>query len=70
MENHAIFIQLTLIEIKFKMQAQLLMVVHHRDLVSLIGYCNEGERKALIYEYMANGNLQRHLSGNLYFVLQ
>ena len=45
------------------MQAQLLMIVHHRNLVSLVGYCDEDENKALIYEYMANGNLQQHLSG-------
>ncbi|TXG68789.1 hypothetical protein EZV62_003724 [Acer yangbiense] len=43
--------------------AQLLMVVHHRNLVSLIGYCDDRENKALIYEYMVNGNLQQHLSG-------
>jgi len=46
------------------MQAQLLTIVHHRNLVSLIGYCNEGEIKALIYEYMANGNLQQQLLGD------
>ena len=45
------------------MQAQLLMIVHHKNLVSLVGYCDEGENKALIYEYMANGNLQQGLSG-------
>ena len=45
------------------MQAQLLMIVHHKNLVFLVGYCDEGENKALIYEYMANGNLQQHLSG-------
>jgi serine/threonine protein kinase len=50
------------------MQAQLLTIVHHRNLVSLIGYCDEGETKALIYEYMANGNLQQLLLGNLYFI--
>ncbi|PNX80314.1 leucine-rich repeat receptor-like protein kinase at2g19210-like protein, partial [Trifolium pratense] len=41
--------------------AQLLLIVHHRNLVSLIGFCDEGEIKALVYEYMANGNLQQQL---------
>ena len=47
----------------FEIQAQLLMIVHHRNEVSLVGYCDEGEKKALIYEFMANGNLHQHLSG-------
>ncbi|KAK0594998.1 hypothetical protein LWI29_002465 [Acer saccharum] len=47
---------------EFRAEAQLLMVVHHRNLVSLIGYCDDRENKALIYEYMVNGNLQQHLS--------
>jgi len=49
------------------MQAQLLMIVHHRNLVPLIGYCDGGQIRALIYEYMTNGNLQ-HFLGNLYFI--
>jgi len=40
------------------------MIVHHRNLVSLIGYCDEDEKKALIYEYMGNGNVQQYLLGN------
>ena len=51
------------LECWFEIQAQLLMIVHHRNLVSLVGYCDEGVKKALIYEYMANGNLLQHLSG-------
>nr|POF10769.1 putative leucine-rich repeat receptor-like serine/threonine-protein kinase [Quercus suber] len=47
---------------EFQAEAQLLMRVHHRNLVSLVGFCDEGEEKALIYEYMANGNLHQHLS--------
>ena len=51
------------------MQAQILTVVHHRNLVSLVGYCDEAENKALIYEFMSNGNLGNHLSGKLWFWL-
>ncbi|KAL9663302.1 hypothetical protein QQ045_028142 [Rhodiola kirilowii] len=47
---------------EFKAEAQLLMIVHHRNLTSLIGYCDEGDNLGLIYEYMANGNLQSHIS--------
>ncbi|KAI6671829.1 hypothetical protein NL676_006714 [Syzygium grande] len=48
--------------IYWDIKAQLLMVVHHRNLVSLIGYCEEFENMALIYEFMFNGNVQQHLS--------
>nr|POE69201.1 putative leucine-rich repeat receptor-like serine/threonine-protein kinase [Quercus suber] len=47
---------------EFRAEAQLLMIVHHKNLVSLVGYCDEGATKALIYEYMASGNLLQHLS--------
>lgn len=43
------------------------MRVHHTNLTSLIGYCNEGTYMALIYKYMANGNLGDYLSGEYYF---
>ncbi|KAI9079197.1 hypothetical protein K1719_038802 [Acacia pycnantha] len=48
---------------QFQAEVKLLMRVHHRNLTSLIGYCNEETNKGLIYEYMANGNLQDYLSG-------
>ncbi|XP_050285793.1 LRR receptor-like serine/threonine-protein kinase IOS1 isoform X2 [Quercus robur] len=47
---------------EFRAEAEILVRVHHRNLVSLIGYCDEGKNKALIYEYMANGNLHQYLS--------
>ncbi|KOM44466.1 hypothetical protein LR48_Vigan05g207100 [Vigna angularis] len=42
--------------------AQLLMRVHHKNLASFLGYCNEVGRTAIIYEYMTNGNLEEYLS--------
>ncbi|WZZ11498.1 hypothetical protein YC2023_097419 [Brassica napus] len=48
---------------EFKTEVELLLRVHHVNLVSLIGYCDEGNDLALIYEYMGNGNLKEHLSG-------
>ncbi|KAA8541722.1 hypothetical protein F0562_022874 [Nyssa sinensis] len=47
---------------EFQAEANLLMSVHHRNLTSLVGYCIEGTDMGIIYEYMANGNLERHLS--------
>ncbi|XP_062087596.1 LRR receptor-like serine/threonine-protein kinase IOS1 [Humulus lupulus] len=49
---------------QFQAEVQLLMKVYHRNLTSLVGYCNEGTELALIYEYMANGDLASHLSGH------
>ncbi|XP_019099845.1 PREDICTED: putative receptor-like protein kinase At3g46340 [Camelina sativa] len=42
---------------------ELLLRVHHVNLVSLVGYCDEGDHLALIYECMSNGDLKDHLSG-------
>ncbi|XP_022964167.1 LRR receptor-like serine/threonine-protein kinase IOS1 isoform X2 [Cucurbita moschata] len=54
---------------EFKAEAQILAIVHHRNLVSLVGYCDEAENKALIYEFMANGNLRKNLSDSTTKVL-
>ncbi|WZZ76355.1 hypothetical protein YC2023_087725 [Brassica napus] len=47
---------------EFQVEAELLLTVHHRNLASFVGYCDDGRGMALIYEYMANGNLQDYLS--------
>lgn len=50
------------------MQVNLLIRVHHRNLTTLVGYCKDGTNAGLIYEYMANGNLHKHLSGLAYLL--
>ncbi|WJX71033.1 hypothetical protein P8452_55071 [Trifolium repens] len=46
---------------QFQAEAKLFDVVHHKYLIGLIGYCDDDTNMALIYEYMANGDLAKHL---------
>ncbi|AEE32390.1 Leucine-rich repeat protein kinase family protein [Arabidopsis thaliana] len=48
---------------QFKAEVELLLRVHHKNLVSLVGYCEKGKELALVYEYMANGDLKEFFSG-------
>ncbi|CAN6356586.1 unnamed protein product [Urochloa humidicola] len=48
---------------EFLAEAQHLTRVHHKNLVSLIGYCKDKKHMALVYEYMHGGNLEDRLRG-------
>ncbi|KAF6991205.1 hypothetical protein CFC21_008316 [Triticum aestivum] len=48
---------------EFLAEAQTLAKIHHKNLVSLFGYCKEREYMALVYEYMSEGALDEHLRG-------
>jgi len=43
----------------------MLSLLHHPNLVSMIGYCAEGDQRLLVYEYMPLGSLESHLHGNV-----
>uniref|UniRef100_A0A0E0M093 Protein kinase domain-containing protein n=1 Tax=Oryza punctata TaxID=4537 RepID=A0A0E0M093_ORYPU len=47
----------------FLAEVESLTKVHHKNLVSLVGYCSEKAHLALVYEYMSRGNLFDHLRG-------
>ena len=49
------------IEEQFMAQMGTIGKVHHFNLVQLYGFCFERDLRALVYEYMANGSLDRHL---------
>ncbi|KAG4949292.1 hypothetical protein JHK82_042499 [Glycine max] len=49
------------IEEQFMAEVGTIGKVHHFNLVQLIGFCFERDLRALVYEYMENGSLDRYL---------
>ncbi|XP_057435438.1 probable LRR receptor-like serine/threonine-protein kinase At1g06840 isoform X2 [Lotus japonicus] len=48
---------------EFLTEIELLSRLHHRNLVTLIGYCDEEGEQMLVYEFMPNGTLRDWISG-------
>ncbi|XP_078444594.1 receptor protein kinase TMK1-like [Wolffia australiana] len=46
---------------EFRSEISVLSRVRHRNLVSLLGYCLEGDERVLVYEYMPMGALSQRL---------
>ncbi|KAF2578746.1 hypothetical protein F2Q68_00000650 [Brassica cretica] len=46
---------------EFLVEVLMLSLLHHTNLVNLIGYCADGDQRLLVYEYMALGSLEDHL---------
>uniref|UniRef100_J3MWS0 non-specific serine/threonine protein kinase n=1 Tax=Oryza brachyantha TaxID=4533 RepID=J3MWS0_ORYBR len=53
---------------EFFTEVQNLTKVHHKNLVSLVGYCLEKDHLALVYEYMVQGSLFDHLRESNYLM--
>ncbi|GLU22214.1 hypothetical protein SLE2022_383050 [Rubroshorea leprosula] len=50
-------------EREFQAEVEIISRVHHRHLVSLVGYCITGEKRLLVYEFVPNNTLEFHLHG-------
>ncbi|KAG2558985.1 hypothetical protein PVAP13_8NG347400 [Panicum virgatum] len=48
-------------EKQFRAEVSSIGIIQHINLVKLIGFCCEGARRLLVYEYMPNGSLATHL---------
>ncbi|XP_026398418.1 proline-rich receptor-like protein kinase PERK1 [Papaver somniferum] len=51
-------------EREFQAEVDIISRVHHRHLVSLVGYCIAGGQRMLVYEFVPNKTLEFHLHGN------
>lgn len=50
-------------EREFQAEIETISRVHHKHLVSLVGYCITRFKRLLVYEFVCNGSLEFHLHG-------
>ncbi|KAK6119097.1 hypothetical protein DH2020_047140 [Rehmannia glutinosa] len=55
--------------LEFKTEIELLSRIHHKNVVSLVGFCYEQGEQMLVYEYISKGTLRDCLSGKSGFWL-
>ncbi|KAK2968825.1 hypothetical protein RJ640_028218 [Escallonia rubra] len=48
---------------EFIEEVRYLSAIQHRNIVTLLGYCQEGGQQILVYEYIPNGSVSIHLYG-------
>ncbi|KAG6541368.1 hypothetical protein Mapa_017237 [Marchantia paleacea] len=50
-------------DMEFCAEVEVLNCAQHRNVVALIGYCMEENKRLLVYEFVCNGSLNSHLRG-------
>lgn len=50
-------------EVDFAADVEVLGGVKHKNLLSVRGYCSEGQERLVVYDYMQNLSLLSHLHG-------
>ncbi|XP_022859841.1 proline-rich receptor-like protein kinase PERK8 [Olea europaea var. sylvestris] len=50
-------------EREFRAEVEIISRIHHRHLVSLVGYCISEHQRLLVYDYVPNNTLDYHLHG-------
>ncbi|CAL5096648.1 unnamed protein product [Urochloa decumbens] len=50
-------------EREFQAEVEIISRVHHRHLVSLVGYCSSNNQRLLVYDFVPNNTLHYHLHG-------
>ncbi|XP_068337743.1 G-type lectin S-receptor-like serine/threonine-protein kinase LECRK3 [Pyrus communis] len=53
------------VEKEFKTELKVIGQTHHKNLVRLFGYCDEGQQRLLVYEFLRNGTLASFLFSDM-----
>ncbi|KAB2607386.1 G-type lectin S-receptor-like serine/threonine-protein kinase RLK1 [Pyrus ussuriensis x Pyrus communis] len=53
------------VEKEFKTELKVIGQTHHKNLVRLFGYCDEGQQRLLVYEFLRNGTLASFLFSDI-----
>lgn len=56
-------------EREFEAEVDIISRIHHKHLVSLVGYCITGAERLLVYEFVPNNTLEFHLHGKLVSIM-
>ena len=52
-------------EKEFRSEVEVLSYAQHKNLVTLLGFCSQDNHRLLVYEYVCNGSLDKHLSNKV-----
>lgn len=51
-------------EQEFVTEVLVLFTLNHPNVIKMIGYCSEGDLRAIVYEFMQQGSMDHRVRGN------
>ena len=52
-------------EKEYLVESNMLSILNHLNIITLVGYCAEREQRLIVYEYMPLNSLTEHLFGKI-----
>lgn len=49
---------------EFVLEIEIITAIHHKNIISLFGFCFEDNNLLLVYDFLARGSLEENLHGN------
>ncbi|XVF64488.1 hypothetical protein PTKIN_Ptkin09bG0173700 [Pterospermum kingtungense] len=49
---------------EFVLEIEIITTLHHKNIISLLGFCYEGNNLLLVYDFLSRGSLEENLHGN------